>query len=62
MGQLALHMAIDWLCGVKLDAPHTRGIEWDEARKGVGEAMRAAQTAVGRRMKIGTAWVSLLLS
>jgi hypothetical protein len=61
MGELSLHMAVDWLCGVKLDEPHTRGEEWEEARRNVGEAMRLAQSAVGRRMKIGNLWVSWMV-
>jgi hypothetical protein len=61
MGDLALHMAVDWLCGVRLDETHSRGTEWEAARAGVGEALRQAQGAVGRRMKIGNMWVSVYL-
>jgi hypothetical protein len=58
MGELSLHMAVDWLCGVRLNDRHERGQAWEEARQNVGEVMRKAQAVVGRRMKIGNLWVS----
>jgi hypothetical protein len=60
LGQLALEMAVMWLCGVDLGADDgSRGPDWEAAKNGLGEAMREGQRVLGRRVKIGTVWVGL---
>lgn len=63
IGRLALDMALDWLCGETPSASSSsaagRGREWEAAKDGIGEAMKEAQRVVGKRVKIGTPWVSL---
>jgi hypothetical protein len=60
LGQLALEMAVMWLCGVDLGADDgSRGPDWEAAKDGLGEAMREGQRVLGRRVKIGTVWVGL---
>ncbi|WVW82196.1 hypothetical protein I302_104202 [Kwoniella bestiolae CBS 10118] len=71
LGQLALEMAILWMTGEHLSdstsSDHTRGetgytfkddvsIEWEEAKRHLGDAMTTAQRVVGKRVKIGTVW------
>jgi hypothetical protein len=57
--RLSLHQAIMWLCGVDLGkAEKGRGEEWLEARDGLGEALSTAGAIVGRRLKVGSLWVS----
>lgn len=58
MGQLALQMSILWLCGEDLSSEiSVFSKEWEEARDGLGDALREAQKVVGKRVKIGTVWV-----
>ncbi|WVQ85454.1 hypothetical protein IAT38_007619 [Cryptococcus sp. DSM 104549] len=62
LGQLALEMAIMWVCGEDmspdaLDAGGgSAGEEWEAARTEFGRAMTEAQKVVGKRVKIGTVW------
>lgn len=59
LGQLALQMSILWLCGEDLSATSSGFPEdWEKARDDLGEALRDAQRVVGKRVKIGTIWVS----
>lgn len=57
IGQLALEMSILWLCGVDLSTA-TGDPEWERARGDLGDALIQAQRIVGKRVKIGTLWVS----
>jgi hypothetical protein len=62
LGQLSLRTAIMWMCGEDLACP-TEGMPagWEEARDKLGGALIEAQKIVGRRVKIGTIWVSFCL-
>lgn len=60
IGQLALELAIMWLCGEDMSADASnveRTDEWRKAKREIGWAMTEAQKVVGKRVKIGTVWV-----
>ncbi|KIR36927.1 cytochrome P450 monooxygenase pc-2 [Cryptococcus deuterogattii MMRL2647] len=59
IGQLALELAIMWLCGEDMSADASnveRTDEWRKANREIGWAMTEAQKVVGKRVKIGTVW------
>ncbi|KIR30411.1 cytochrome P450 monooxygenase pc-2 [Cryptococcus deuterogattii LA55] len=59
IGQLALELAIMWLCGEDMSADASnveRTDEWRKAKREIGWAMTEAQKVVGKRVKIGTVW------
>lgn len=65
IGQLALELAIMWLCGEDMSRD-TNNVAWtEEWKKAKGEiswAMTEAQKIVGKRVKIGTIWVGTCLT
>lgn len=62
LGELALEMSIVWLCGQDISpsavARSDMPAEWKQARADLGDALVQAQRVVGKRVKIGTIWVS----
>jgi hypothetical protein len=58
LGELALELAINWLTGDDLQAPSNRGIQWLEAKRDLGRALTEGQTVMGRRLMVGSIWVS----
>jgi hypothetical protein len=58
LGELALELAINWLTGDDLQAPSDRGIQWLEAKRDLGRAMTEGQRVMGRRLMVGSIWVS----
>jgi len=58
LGELALEMAINWLTGDDLQAPSDRGPQWLEAKRDLGRAMTEGQRVMGRRLMVGSIWVS----
>lgn len=58
LGELALELAINWLTGDDLQAPTERGPQWLEAKRDLGRAMTEGQRVMGRRLMVGSIWVS----
>ena len=58
LGELALELAINWLTGDDLQAPTDRGLQWLEAKRDLGRAMTEGQRVMGRRLMVGSIWVS----
>lgn len=62
-GKLALNVAIVWMCGEDIGAmdslPDLPPAGWRKACLDLPPALAQAQRVVGRRVKIGTLWVSL---
>ncbi|OXG31027.1 cytochrome P450 monooxygenase pc-2 [Cryptococcus neoformans Ze90-1] len=59
IGQLALELAMMWLCGEDMSAGASnvaRTEEWKRAKGQISWAMTEAQKIVGKRVKIGTVW------
>lgn len=63
-GQLALNVAISWMCGEDIGAMEPvspkdveSASEWRKSCMELPVALAQAQRAVGRRVKIGTLWV-----
>jgi hypothetical protein len=61
LGELALELAINWLTGDDLQAPTDRGPEWLEAKRDLGQALTEGQRVMGRRLMVGSIWVSPLV-
>lgn len=61
LGELALELAINWLTGDDLQAPNGRGPGWCEAKRNLGQALTEGQRVMGRRLMVGSIWVSPLL-
>lgn len=61
LGELALELAINWLTGDDLQAPTDRGPRWIEAKRNLGQALTEGQRVMGRRLMVGSIWVSPLL-
>lgn len=65
IGQLALELAIMWLCGEDMSRDTSnvaRTEEWKKAKGEISWAMTEAQKIVGKRVKIGTIWVGTCLT
>lgn len=65
IGQLALELAIMWLCGEDMSRDTSnvaRTEEWKKAKGEISWAMTEAQKIVGKRVKIGTIWVGTCLN
>jgi hypothetical protein len=58
LGELALELAINWLTGDDLQAPTDRGPHWLEAKRDLRRAMTEGQRVMGRRLMVGSIWVS----
>lgn len=58
LGELALELAINWLTGDDLQSPTDRGAEWLEAKRNLGHALTEGQRVMGRRLMVGSIWVS----
>ena len=59
LGELALQMSLAWMCGdTYRSVAAAADSEWKAMRDALGYALSDAQRAVGRRVKIGTLWVS----
>ena len=61
LDELALELAINWLTGDDLQAPNGRGPGWIEAKRNLGQALTEGQRVMGRRLMVGSIWVSPLL-
>jgi hypothetical protein len=61
LGELALELAINWLTGDDLHSPTGRGSEWLEAKRNLGQALTEGQRVMGRRLMVGSIWVSSLI-
>jgi hypothetical protein len=58
LGELALELAVNWLTGDDLQSPTDRGSEWLEAKRDLGKALIEGQQVMGRRLMVGSIWVS----
>lgn len=58
IGDLALELAVNWLTGDDIREDGRRGQEWRSARDGLGKALADGQRVMGRRLMVGSIWVS----
>ena len=61
IGELAVELAINWLTGDDLQSPTDRGAKWLEAKRNLGWALTEGQRVMGRRLMVGSIWVSQII-
>lgn len=59
-GDVALEIALLFITGPKTVHELSRSDDWADTKKSIGHALAEGQRVMGRRLKVGSIWVSPL--